>query len=223
MSPVREALVLPGLFLTVALLGGVRIGPDAIRLVPPPVIALVLALLLVAVFVRSGVLAGARLVGPSRTAIENVSGGVVILALGAASAQAFNLVIPDRGLLHVIFGTFFFVQLLTTLAGVRDRRACLRSLAVLLGAAFVLRFLVLDAAYAPDGGTLSRVLTALAEGMTLGSLQYEPNGAATGYVAFVALTLYLVGLVLLPADDAGLVPRLPGAAGPALPAAPEPR
>ena len=41
-------------------------------------------------------------------------------------------------------------------------------------------------------------MTALMEGVTLGTLDYVPTGAATGYVAFLTLTLYLVGLVLLP-------------------------
>ena len=35
MTVIREALVLPGLFLTVALLGGLR-SASAVRLVPPP-------------------------------------------------------------------------------------------------------------------------------------------------------------------------------------------
>ena len=34
-------------------------------------------------------------------------------------------------------------------------------------------------------------MTALMEGVTLGTLDYVPTGAATGYVAFLALTLYL--------------------------------
>ena len=42
MTPLREALALPCLFLTVALLGGLRLGAD-VRLVPPPLITLVLA------------------------------------------------------------------------------------------------------------------------------------------------------------------------------------
>jgi hypothetical protein len=94
---------------------------------------------------------------------------------------------------------FFLVQLLTTLTAVRDRRGMLRSLAVLLGCAFFLRFIALESLYAPGRGVLKRVMTALMEGITLGALDYAPNGAATGYVAFLALSLYLVGLVLLPA------------------------
>ena len=98
----------------------------------------------------------------------------------------FNLLTPERGLLHVLFGTFFFVQLLSTIAGTSGR-ALLRSLTVLFGSAFVLRYIVLESLYAPTGGTLARVLTVLLEGVSLGAMQYEPAAPATGYLAFLAL------------------------------------
>jgi hypothetical protein len=205
MTPLREALVLPCLFLTVALLGGLRLGPD-VRLVPPPLITLVLAVLLLGSLIRSGVVVPERLLSHRRTGLENACGGAVLLALAAASAQVFNLLTPDTGLLHVVVGVFFLVQLLTTLTAVRERMAMLRSLAVLLGCAFFLRFIALESLYAPGRGVLKRVMTALMEGITFGALDYAPNGAATGYVAFLALSLYLVGLVLLPAG--GRAPTL---------------
>jgi hypothetical protein len=196
MTAIREALLLPGLLLTVALLGGLRVG-GAVQLVPPPLVALVLGLLLIAALVRAGVLVPGQFVGSERGSLENLSGIVVLLALGAASAQIFNLLIPDRGLFHVLFATFFFVQLLSSLAGIDERRALLRSLLVLLGSAFLLRFLVLEALYARNGGMLTRILTVLMEGVSLGALQYEPAGSATGYTAFAALALYMTALFLL--------------------------
>jgi hypothetical protein len=199
MSVLRETVVLPGMFLTVTLLGGLRIGPT-IRFVPPPLMALVLGLLVIAALVRAGAFEPANLVHQGRQPLENMSGAVVAFSLAAASVQVFNLLTPDRGLLHVLFGTFFFVQLLTTIAGTSDRRALLRSLTVLLGSAFVLRYIVLESLYARTGGTLARVLTVLMEGVSLGALQYEPNGPATGYVAFAALSLYLIAVFLLHAS-----------------------
>jgi hypothetical protein len=200
MSPLREALALPCLFLTVALLGGLRLGAD-VRLVPPPLVALVLAVLLLGSLVRSGVIAHERLLGPRRTGLENACGSAVLLALFAASAQIFNLLTPDSGLLHGLVSLFFLVQLLTTLTAVRDRLAMLRSLAVLFGCAFLLRFIALESLYAPGRGVIKRVMTALMEGITLGALDYAPTGPVTGYVAFLTLTLYLIGLVLLPRRD----------------------
>lgn len=196
MTPLREAFGLPALFLTTALLAGLRMG-ETVRLVPPPLLSLVLALLLVGALTRAGALLPHVFLGGHRTLAENLSGIVVLLTLFVASAQSFTLVTPDAGLLHVLFGTFFFIQLLTTLAAVDDRRGMLRSIAVLLGSAFVLRFIVLESLYAPDTGALKRVLTALMEGVSLGSLHYEPNRPLTGYVGFVALALYLTGLFLL--------------------------
>ena len=197
MTAIREAFVLPCLFLTVALLGGLRLSAD-VRLVPPPLVALVLAVLLMGALFRAGAFSPEPLVSQNRRPLENVSGAAVVLSVFAASAQVFNLLTPDTGLLHVLVSVFFLVQFLTTLTAVRDRAAMLRTLAVLFGCAFFLRFVALESLYAPGRGVIKRVMTALMEGVTLGTLDYVPTGAATGYVAFLTLTLYLVGLVLLP-------------------------
>ena len=77
----REAVTLPLLLLTVAALGGVRVGPSgALALVPPSLMALLLATLLLAALVRSGAVAPGRLVNDRRAAIENTSGAVVLVA-----------------------------------------------------------------------------------------------------------------------------------------------
>lgn len=208
MTAGHEAFLLPGLLLTVALLGGVRIA-DTVRLLPPPLIALVLGLLLVGTLVRAGVLAPERLMNAARGPLENLSGLVVLLSLFAASAQVFNLLTPETGILHALFGAFFVVQLLTTLAGVRDRRAMLRSLGVLLGAMFVLRFVLLESVYAPGGGLLARLVTTLMEGVTLGTLGYAAHAPATGYVAFLTLVLFMTALVLLPPPEPPDATHLP--------------
>jgi hypothetical protein len=197
MSATREAIVLPVIFLTVTLLGGLRIA-QAVRLVPPPLTALILGVVLLGALVRAGALAPDRLMNVRRSPMENVSGLIVLLTLFAASAQVFNLVTPERGLLHAVFVICLFVQLATTLAGVTGRTSLLRSLMVLFGAAFVLRFIVLESLYAPDSGLLKRLLTAIIEGASLGTIEYQPNARATGYVAFFALALYMIGLTLLP-------------------------
>lgn len=203
MSVILEAIVLPALFLTVALLGGLRIG-TTVQFVPPPLLALILALLLVASLARAGVLRAERLMHGQRTPLENLSGLVVLLSLFAASAQTLHLLTPDAGLLHVVFGVILFVQLLSTMATGPDRVGLLRSLVVLFGSAFVLRWIVLESLYAPEGGALKRVLTVLAEGLTLGTLGYLPHAPVTGYVALLALVLYMAGIALLaPAPERG--------------------
>jgi len=77
----------------------------------------------------------------------------------------------------------------------------LRSVAVLFSCAFVLRFIALESLYSPGRGLLKRVMTTVLEGVTLGSLDYVPVGASTGYAAFAALMLYMIGLVLVGARD----------------------
>ena len=197
MTAAREAIVLPIMFLTVAGLGGLRLG-QTVLLLPPPLISLVLAVMLIGALVRAGAFAPYRLMNAGRSALENLSGLTLLIALFAATAQVFTLVTPERGLLHAVFSICFFVQLATTVAGVTGRRNLLRSLVVLLGSAFVLRFIVLEALYAPDGGMAKRLLTTLVEGASLGSIQYQPAGAATGYVAFITLVLYVIAVILLP-------------------------
>lgn len=197
MTPLREAFVLPTIFLTVTLIGGLRIA-DTVRLVPPPLSALVVGMALVSALVRGRVLVPAIFMDPARRPLENVSGLVVVLTLLAASAQVINLVVPDAGLLHVAFVVFLFVQLISLAAAGTGRAGTLRSLFVLLGAAFVMRFIVLESLYSVEAGALKRVLTALMAGVTLGGIEYQPHAASTGYVAFAALALYMTGLVLLP-------------------------
>ena len=213
MSRATEAIYLPLLFLTVALLGGLRVA-DRVTLVPPPLFALVLGMLLFGVLVRGHVIAADRLINESRSALENLNGVIVVLTTFFASTQAFNLVIPESGLPFLLFNVFLFVLLLNTLAGSPDRISVLRSLAVIVGAAFILKFIVLAAISDPAGGALNRVLLALLDGVTLGTLRQAPLHPATGYVAFATLVLFLIGIAMLP--PARRVERLtspgPGAA-----------
>lgn len=199
MTPLREAVVLPAIFLTVALLGGLRLT-DHVRFVPPSLTALVLALLLMGTLTRGRVILPQAFMHDRRTWIENTSGAVVLLTAFAASAQAINLVLPERGLLHAAFAIFFFCQIMTMNAAGASRPGLLRSLLVLLGSLFVLRYIVIEALYAPGGGMLNRMLTTLMAGATLGGIEYQPNAPATGYVAFCALALYVSGVVLMRPD-----------------------
>jgi hypothetical protein len=198
MSPAREAFYLPLLFLTVVLLGGMRIF-DRVVLLPPSLFALVLGLLLVGVLINCGALTPELLMSSARPAIANVNGLVVLLTAFLACAQAFSLATPDAGLPHLLFSVFFFVLLMNTLAASPDRVRVLRSLAVIFGSAFVLKFIVLAALSDPEGGRLRRVLLALLEGMTLGTLTQPIARPVAGYVAFFTLLLFLIGLALLPA------------------------
>jgi hypothetical protein len=199
-AAVLESVTLPLIFLTVALGGGVRILRDSrvIQFLPPSLMALVLALLLMGVLFRAGALTPDRLMHASRAPLANLSGLLVLMSLFAAAAQVFNTVTPEAGLLQFVFNVFFLLLLWNTIAARPDRRRLLNSLLVLFGGSFVLKYVVLAALYDPEGGLTKRVLTALLEGVTLGGLTYQSPAPATGYVAFFTILLFLIGLILLP-------------------------
>jgi hypothetical protein len=208
MTAAREAIYLPALFLTVTLLGGLRPG-SAVMLAPPSLFALVLAVLLIGVLVQSGAFVPLRVMNASRPALANVNGGVVVGALMVASAQMFSLLTPDAGLPRVLFSVYFLVLLINTMAASPDRVRVLRSLAVTFGAAFVLKFIVLDALSDPAGGRLTRLLQVLFEGVTLGALSQDTQHPAAGYSAFAAIVMFLAALSLLPsARDTRRPPKL---------------
>ena len=72
MSPIREAIGLPVLFLTIALSGGFRLT-DNVRLVPPSLTALILAVLLLGVLMRAGGISPSALLHGERSASESMS------------------------------------------------------------------------------------------------------------------------------------------------------
>jgi hypothetical protein len=198
MKAATEAVYLPMLFLTVALAGGLRVG-DRVTLVPPPLFALVLGIMLFGVLVRGRVLAPERLMSASRPPLANLNGLVVILSTFFAATQVFNLVTPEAGLPFLLFNVFLFVLLVNTLAGFPDRVSVLRSVGIITGAAFILKFIVLDALSDPGEGTLKRILYVLLEGVTLGTVTQPRLHPVAGYLAFAVLVLFLVGLAMLPA------------------------
>jgi len=200
MTAAREAVVLPLLFLTVVLLGGVRIGP-AVLLAIPSVYALILGILLLRLFVQSGALVPERLLSSHRSALENVNGAVLLVAFCLAGAQTCAMLIPESGLPRLIMNVFFLILLLNTAAAHPDRRRLLRSLAVTFGSAFLLKFVVLSELSSPGTGWTKRVLQAMLQGITLGTLTQEVLHPASAYIALLALLLFVVGAFLLPSRE----------------------
>jgi hypothetical protein len=198
-GPVLDSIVLPWLLLTVALLAGVRVtDAGELRFVAPPLVSLLAMLLLMRVLVQSGILEPALLVGSHRSALENVSGAVVLGALAAASAQVVSAVTPEAGLPHVLGVVFLFALFGNTLAARPGRQHALRALFVAFFAAFAVKFIVLDGLYAPGSSLAGRLLTGLLEGVTLGSFDHVVWGPATGYLVFLAVALYFLALTLMP-------------------------
>lgn len=195
-----QFVLLPTVFLTAAMLGGLRVsaGTKALVFVAPPLVTLILAVMLMALFVRGRALDVGRWLAGDNSLLTNVSHALTLAALFFASAQSFNSVLPEAGLLRWMFSFFFLWTLWNNQFSSFDPRRLLRSLAALFGTAFVLKHMLLASLYAPDGGWLKRLAGALLEGFTLGTLDAPAFAPATGYISFFALALYVCGLVLLP-------------------------
>src|SRR5687767_6861621 len=194
-----DFIVLPVLFLTVTLLGGLRVDAETrtFIFVAPPLVTLVLAVLLILLLVRGRLIRIDQWVGSDLPALTNVSHVWMFVTLFFASAQAFNSVLPERGPLHWLFSFFFLWTLWNNQFASFDARRLLRSLAILFGTAFVLKHMLLASLYSPDGGWLKRVAGALLQGVSLGTLDAPGFAPATGYISFFTLTIYVGGLILL--------------------------
>jgi hypothetical protein len=192
-------VVLPFIFLTVVLLGGLRVSGDdhAFMFLPPPLVTLVLAVLLLLLFVRGGLIEIRSLIAGSNPPLTNVAHIWLLLTLFFACAQAFNSVLPERGLLHWLFSFFFLWTLWNNQFSSFDPRRLLRSLVVLFGTAFILKHLLLASLHSTDGSFLKGLTSTLISGVTLGALDSPQFAPATGYTSFFTLGLYLVGLILI--------------------------
>jgi hypothetical protein len=194
-------VVLPLILLTVALLGGLRVAAadHAFLFVAPPLVTLVLAGLLMALFVRGGLVRPAAWVRGDRPVLENLAHILTLAALFAASAQALNSVLPEEGLLHWLFSFFFLWTLWNNQFSPFDPARLLRSLAVLFGTAFALKHMLLAGLRPAQAGWMGRVGAALLQGVSLGTLDVPAFAPATGYISFFTIVLYVAGLMLVPA------------------------
>ena len=160
--------------------------------------ALVLALMLMALFVRGRAVVVGAWLSAELPALANVSHALTLAALFFASAQAFNSVLPDAGLPRWMLSFFFLWTLWQNQFSAFDARRLLRSLAALFGTAFVVKHLLLASVYAPGGGWLRQLAGALMGGLTDAAPGAQAYAPATGYVSFFTLALYVCGLLLTP-------------------------
>jgi hypothetical protein len=203
-------IVAPTLLLTVALLGGLRVDAQTKQFIfiAPPLVTLVLAVLLGLLFVRAGAIDLRRWLAIDQPTLTNLAHLLTLISLVFASAQAFNSVLPESGLLHWMFSFFFLWTLWTNQFASFDPRRLLRSIMVLFGTAFVLKHLLVAGLYAPEGGLLRRIASTLLQGFAIDVPAFAP---VTGYISFFALVLYVVALLLIapvPAPPVSTVSKL---------------
>lgn len=205
-----DNVVLPMLFLTVVLLGGLRVDAEnrTFIFIAPPLVTLFLGVLLMLLLVRGRLIRFHQWVRSELPPLTNMIHIWILITLFFASVQAFNSVLPERGLLHWLFSFFFLWTLWNNQFSSFDPPRLLRSLAILFGTAFVLKHILLASLYSPEGGWLKRIAATLLQGVSLGLLDEPSFAPATGYICFFTLALYVAGLIILAfarRDEADLV------------------
>ena len=182
------------------LLGGLRVraADQALLFLPPQLVTLCLAALAMALFLRAGLVRAGAWVSADLPLLVSAQHALTLLALFAATAQAINSVLPEQGLLHWVFALCFFWTLWQDQFQPWAVARLLKSLAVLFATAFLLKHVLLGALYGGPNPALSRrILNALLEGVTLGSLDAQAFAPATGYVSFLTIALYIGALAMV--------------------------
>jgi hypothetical protein len=192
-------VIVPLIFLTVALLGGVRFTSETneLRFVAPQLVSAILAAFVMLLFVRGGIIETHSYVGEHHGLLENASGVVRLAVIYFATVQIFNAVTPERGLLNFCFNLFYFLIFWNNLFVVFNPVRLTRSLATILGASFMLKYLVLADLFSPSESWAKYILQKLMQTASLGTLEYEAFAPATGYLGFISVLLYILGLYII--------------------------
>lgn len=198
-------IVLPIVFLTVALLGGLRLsGVDSSLLfLKPALVCLVFATLMIVLFFRAGLIRLDGWFSEEFSTLKNAANAAVLATLFAATTQLFNSLLPESGLPFWIVAFCFFWTLWNNLFADFDTRKLLRSLGGLFGLAFVVKYLVLANLSAPTSDNWFRaIIENPAQEAFTWLLDLPRFSVGTGYIQFFAVGLYLLGLYLFPASTA---------------------
>ncbi len=196
-----QYLFLPVIFLTVTLLGGLRIGAETgeFLFIRPALICLIFGAILVVLFVRAKLIVLEGWLSEKFSASKNIINGLTLFTLWTASVQVFNSLIPEQGLPFWIVAFCFFWTLWTNLFAEFDTRRLLQSLGGLFGLAFIVKYLVLINLVPETSQSWLDILSL--KNITQETFAYLLNlpdfSGATGYIQFFAIAFYLLGLFLI--------------------------
>src|SRR5512140_1774804 len=103
-------LLLPAIFLTVTLLGGLRLAANdnAFIFVKPALVCLVFAALAIVLYFRSGVIELGGWFSHDLSTVHNVANAAIVLTLFTATVQLFNSLLPEHGSTLWVIGFCFF-------------------------------------------------------------------------------------------------------------------
>jgi len=194
-------LVLPFIFLTAVLLGGLRVAIEhhAFLFLPPSLIDLILAVMILALAVRGRLLKLYAWLSSDQPTLALISNFLTLLAFFFASAQSLNSVLPEQGLLHWIFALLFLWTLWNNQFSGLNAERTVRSLAVLFGTTFLLKHIIFSALNASDDSWIRQLAAGLIQGLVMANADDAKYAPATGYISFFAIALFVCGLALLPA------------------------
>lgn len=196
-----QYIFLPLIFLTVALLGGLRLSSEnnAFVFLRPALICLVFAVVLLILFFRARLIQLEGWFSESFPTAQNIANAAVLFALFAASTQIFNALLPERGVPFWIVAFCFFWTLWNNLFADFDVKKLLQSLGALFGLAFVVKYLILaNIAASGEASWWQRIIENPAQEAFTWLLDLPRFSAGTGYIQFFAVIFYLLGLFLLP-------------------------
>ncbi len=205
-AAVRNYVLLPFIFLTVTLLGGLRIGAESSEFLflKPALICLILATILLLLFFRANLIKPGGWFSENFPTLKNLSNAFVLFTLFTASVQIFNSLLPEKGLPFWIIVLLFLWTLWNNLFSVFDARRLLQSLGSLFGLAFVLKYLILASlSFTGEATWTQRIFEGVLKEASFGLWDLPKFSAATGYVQFFTVVFYVLGLFLLaPVSDA---------------------
>ena len=200
-------LALPLIFISVTLLGGLRFAAadNAFIFLKPPLLCLVFATALMLQFVRTGLIDTRGWFDESAGALANVASVATLLTIFAATTQVFNALLPEQGPPFWVVGFCFTWTLWTNLFSAFDAAKLLKSTGGVFALAFVAKYLILaNLTAAQSGSWWTRIFENPGKEAFTWLLDLPRYSAAIGYLQFLALVLFLIGLYLTPAR---LLPR----------------
>lgn len=200
-----QYVVLPFIFLTAALLGGLRINAadGGLLFLKPPLICLIFASILLILFLRAHLIKLNGWFSESFSTTKNIANATGLFTLFCASTQIFNSLLPEKGLPFWIVAFCFFWTLWNNLFAEFDTKRLVQSLGGLFGLAFVVKYLILANLAAPgDKSWIQGMLENPTQEAFTWLLDLPKFSPATGYTQFFALGFFLIGLFLLKPETA---------------------
>ncbi len=194
-------LIVPAIFLAVTLLGGFRLGAvdSAFIFLKPALVCLVFSALTLVLYARSGLIDIEGWISQDQPMLTNASSIAILITLFTATVQLYSSLLPEQGLTFWVVGFCFFWTIWNNLFAEFDPKRLLRSMVGLFGLAFVVKYLVLtNLTAAPEGSWWQRLFENPGKEAFTWLLDLPRYSAGTGYIQFFTLSLYLIGLFLLP-------------------------